>query len=52
LLEIKQSQQKKQKQKQKQNKNKPGLVARAFYPSTWEAEASGFLSLRLAWSTK
>jgi hypothetical protein len=24
----------------------------AFNPSTWEAEASGFLSLRPAWSTK
>jgi hypothetical protein len=22
------------------------------YPSTWEAEAGGFLSLRLAWSTE
>jgi hypothetical protein len=26
--------------------------AQAFNPSTWEAEASGFLSLRPAWSTK
>jgi hypothetical protein len=30
----------------------PGVVAHAFNPSTWEAEADGFLSLRLAWSTK
>jgi hypothetical protein len=28
------------------------LVAHAFNPSTWEAEAGGFLSLRPAWSTK
>jgi hypothetical protein len=28
------------------------VVARAFDPSTWEAEAGGFLSLRPAWSTK
>jgi hypothetical protein len=30
----------------------PGVVAHAFSPSTWEAEAGGFLSLRPAWSTK
>jgi hypothetical protein len=30
----------------------PGIVAHAFNPSTWEAEAGGFLSLRPAWSTK
>jgi hypothetical protein len=28
------------------------VVAYAFNPSTWEAEAGGFLSSRLAWSTK
>jgi hypothetical protein len=28
------------------------VVAHAFYPSTWEAEAGGFLSLRPVWSTK
>jgi hypothetical protein len=28
------------------------VVAHAFNPSTWEAEASGFLSSRPAWSTK
>jgi hypothetical protein len=27
--------------------NKPGVVAHDFNPSTWEAEAGGFLSLRL-----
>jgi major histocompatibility complex class I len=30
----------------------PGLVAHTFNPSTQEAEAGGFLSLRSAWSTK
>jgi hypothetical protein len=28
------------------------MVAHTFNPSTWEAEAGGFLSLRLAWSTE
>jgi hypothetical protein len=28
------------------------VVAHAFNPSTWEAEAGGFLSLRPAWFTK
>jgi hypothetical protein len=28
------------------------VVAHAFNPSTWEAEAGGFLSSRAAWSTK
>jgi hypothetical protein len=30
----------------------PGVVGHAFNPSTWEAEAGGFLSLRPAWSTE
>ena len=30
----------------------PGVVAHAFNPRTWEAEAGGFLSSRPAWSTK
>jgi hypothetical protein len=34
------------------NKSKPGVVAHAFNPSTWEAEAGGFLSSRPARSTK
>ena len=29
-----------------------GVVAHAFDPSTWEAEAGGFLSLRPACSTQ
>jgi hypothetical protein len=29
-----------------------GVVAHAFNPNTWEAEAGVFLSLRPAWSTK
>jgi hypothetical protein len=28
-----------------------GMVTHAFSPSTWEAEAGGFLSSRPAWST-
>jgi hypothetical protein len=28
------------------------VEAHAFNPSTWEAEAGGFLSLRPAWSTE
>jgi hypothetical protein len=32
-------------------KNVPGMVAHAFNPSIWEAEAGGFLSSRPAWST-
>jgi hypothetical protein len=30
----------------------PGVVAHAFNPSTWEAEAGGFLSSRPAWSAE
>jgi hypothetical protein len=30
----------------------PGMVAHTFNPSTWEAEAGGFLSSRPAWSTE
>jgi major histocompatibility complex class I len=30
----------------------PGVVVHTFNPSTWEAEAGGFLSLRPAWSTE
>jgi hypothetical protein len=30
----------------------PGMVAQAFNPSTWEAEAGGFLSSRPARSTE
>jgi short-subunit dehydrogenase involved in D-alanine esterification of teichoic acids len=33
-------------------KELPGVVVHAFNPSTWEAEAGGFLSSRTAWSTK
>jgi hypothetical protein len=33
-------------------KVKPGVVVHTFNPSTWEAEAGGFLSSRPAWSTK
>jgi hypothetical protein len=30
----------------------PPVVAHAFNPSTWEAEAGRFLSLKPAWSTE
>jgi hypothetical protein len=30
----------------------PGMVAHAFTPSTWEAQAAGFLSSRSVWSTE
>jgi hypothetical protein len=36
----------------KKGQNKPGVMAHAFSPSTWEAEAGGFLSSRPAWSTE
>jgi hypothetical protein len=32
--------------------SKPGVVAHAFNPSTWEAEAGGFLRSMPAWSTE
>jgi hypothetical protein len=47
----KQSKNEQTKQKTKK-KLEPGVVAHAFNPSTWEAEAGGFLSSRPAWSTK
>ena len=34
------------------NTKVPGVMAHAFNPSTWEAEADEFLSLRPAWSTE
>jgi hypothetical protein len=34
------------------NQTEPGVVAHAFNPSIWEAEAGGFLSSRPAWSTE
>jgi hypothetical protein len=43
---------KNKKQKTKNKKHPPGMVAHAFNPSTWEAEAGEFLSLRPTWSTK
>jgi hypothetical protein len=33
-------------------KDSRAVVVHAFNPSTWEAEAGGFLSLRPAWSSK
>ena len=33
-------------------KSKAGLVAHAFDPSTWKAEAGGSLTLRPGWSTE
>jgi hypothetical protein len=37
---------------QSEKNSQPGVVAHAFNPSTREAEAGGFLSLRPAWSTE
>jgi hypothetical protein len=34
------------------NKKRRAVVAHAFNPSTWEAEAGGFLSAKPAWSTE
>jgi hypothetical protein len=34
------------------DEKKLAVVAYAFNPSTWEAEAGGFLSSRPAWSTE
>jgi hypothetical protein len=39
-------------QKEKENDQSWAMVVHAFNPSTWEAEAGGFLSSRPAWSTK
>jgi hypothetical protein len=36
----------------KKYRTQPGVVALAFNPSTWEAEAGRFLNSRPAWSTK
>jgi hypothetical protein len=38
--------------KRKKKKYSQTVVAHAFNPSTWEAEAGGFLSSRPAWSKK
>jgi hypothetical protein len=38
--------------KKKKKKKSRAVVLHAFNPSTWEAEAGGFLSSRPAWSTK
>jgi hypothetical protein len=49
---------KERKGKERKGKERKGkersqaVVAHAFNPSTWEAEAGGFLSSRPAWSTK
>jgi hypothetical protein len=37
---------------EKKGKEGWAVVAHAFNPSTWEAEAGSFLSSRPAWSTK
>jgi hypothetical protein len=42
----------KTKPKNKNRRGWPSMVTHAFNPSTWEAEAGEFLSLRPAWSTE
>jgi hypothetical protein len=42
----------KKEEEEEKEEEEPGVVAHAFNPSTREAEAGGFLSSRLAWSTK
>jgi hypothetical protein len=39
-------------ERKKEKKKSRAVVAHAFNPSTWEAEAGGFLSSRPAWSTE
>jgi hypothetical protein len=51
-LYLKQNKTKQNKTKQNKTKQEPGVVAHAFNPSTWEAEAGRFLSSRPAWSTE
>jgi hypothetical protein len=56
MSEIPNKKWKKKEKKKTKNKNKnkrqPGMVAHAFNPSTWEAEAGKFLISRPAWSTE
>jgi hypothetical protein len=49
---VSKTKQNKTKQNKTKKKNSRAVVAHAFNPSTWEAEAGGFLSFRPAWSTK
>jgi hypothetical protein len=42
----------KKKTKTRTNKKSWAVVAHTFNPSTWEAEAGGFLSSRPAWCTE
>jgi hypothetical protein len=53
-LAIVESTQGNETQSQSQRCDSPSweVVAHAFNPSTWEAEAGGFLSSRPAWSTE
>jgi DNA replication protein DnaD len=57
-VSIKQTKTNKTKQKTKKKRKKEktdeswAVVAHTFNPSTWEAEAGGFLSSRPAWSTE
>jgi hypothetical protein len=43
---------KEKKEKRREEKREKAVVAHAFNPSAWEAEAGGSLNLRPAWSTK
>jgi hypothetical protein len=56
MKEMKRREEKRREEKRREEKRREKkdmvVVAHAFIPSTWEAEAGGFLSSRPAWSTK
>jgi hypothetical protein len=49
---IKKEKKRKEKKRKEKESSSRAVVAHAFDPSTWEAEAGRFLSSRPAWSTE